>query len=81
MCRARTGGAGREEEGPGEKDPSWGGRRELQGHPLLCQQAQTAIYFHAVNKQFKYYPSSIISNMETRYPVVITNYLLGFLKF
>ena len=33
--------------------------------PQLCQNAQTTIYFNALNKQFKYYPSSIISNMVT----------------
>jgi hypothetical protein len=29
------------------------------------KKAPNAIYFNAVNKQFKYYPSSIISNMVT----------------
>lgn len=43
------------------------GRLGLGNHvcPQLCQNAQTTIYFNAINKQFKYYPSSIISNMVT----------------
>jgi hypothetical protein len=59
----------KEEDAEAGKQGLWGGTGRDKTCPLLCKKkkkkAPTAIYFNAVNKQFKYYPSSIISNMVT----------------